>query len=197
MKKKIFATILLSYTFFSYSLNAQQLNYEVLRNNKKIGNMQVARTQHEQNLQINLQFKAKMSLPLKDIVIEGIEKAIFFGGKLTQSTAYRKVNGQTKTDIETKWVDNKYRITNAGKSSSADLKPIRLHLLSIYFIEPKNDTLVYSDSFQRLLLIQKDQGMSYKLALPNGNVNLYTYKNGICTKVVIQSTFYTITMQKL
>jgi hypothetical protein len=50
------------------------------------------------------------------------------------------------------------RLTNAGKYSTLDLKPIETHLLSLYFYEPKNESLIYSDSFPGLLKIEKTRG---------------------------------------
>jgi hypothetical protein len=195
MKTKLFTTAFLICSAFAHTLIAQQFNYEVQRNGKAIGSMQITRVQAGQNIEMSLKFKAEVDLLLKEILVEGSENANFYEGKLQRSSVVRKINGRIKTNIETKWMENRYMVTNAGKYSTLDLKPIETHLLSLYFYEPKNESLIYSDSFPGLLKIEKNQG-GYRLVLPNGNENMYTYKNGICIKALFKSAYYTITLQK-
>ena len=178
------------------NVSAQEFNYEVLKGGKSIGSMQVSQKQTGKSLDLALKFNAEVDLLIKDVLIEGYENASFHEGKLQRSSVLRKVNGRIKEDIQTQWKENEYINTRSGKSSVLSLKPIEMHLLSLYFHEPKDGSLVYSDSFTNLLKIKKD-GKAYELKLPNGKENIYTYNNGICTKVIIKTAYYAITLHKI
>ncbi|QNR86813.1 hypothetical protein H9N25_10695 [Pedobacter riviphilus] len=175
---------------------AQEFKYEILKGGKSIGNMQISQKRVGKNLELAMKFNAEIDLLFKNMLIEGYENASFYGGKLQRSSILRKVNGRIKADIQTQWTGKEYINTRSGKSNILPLKPIEMHLLSLYFHEPKDGSLVYSDGFAQLLKIQKD-GQTYELKLPNGKENIYTYKNGICTKIMIKSAYYAVRLRKI
>jgi hypothetical protein len=68
-------------------------------------------------------------------------------------------------------------------------------MLSLYSTEPTSVSQVYSDSFEQFIAIQKTADHKYKIELPDGNHNNYYYENGILSKVDINSTFYSASIQ--
>jgi hypothetical protein len=66
--------------------------------------------------------------------------------------------------------------------------------ICFYCIAPflKNITKVYSDNYQKLLDLKKVDEHKYRLTLPDGNYNYYTYRDGVCCKVDVERTFFTL-----
>ena len=43
-----------------------------------------------------------------------------------------------------------------------------------------------------IMALGKVEENKYRLSLPDGNYNYYIYKNGLCTRVDIERTFFTV-----
>ena len=74
-------------------------------------------------------------------------------------------------------------------------KPIDYNLSMLYTKEPFNKQLIYSDNFQQFLNVEQIAPHRYKIALPDGNYNYYTFKDGICNTAELHHSFYTIYVQ--
>ena len=73
--------------------------------------------------------------------------------------------------------------------------PIRYNMLSLYAAEPTEINQVYSDSFEQFIAVRKTADHKYKIVLPDGNYNNYNYENGMLSRVEINSTFYSASIQ--
>lgn len=65
----------------------------------------------------------------------------------------------------------------------------------LYCREPDDQAQVYSDNFQQFLQVKQVSPHVYRIDLPDGNYNFYSYTNGICSKVDIHHSLYTIQIQ--
>ena len=65
----------------------------------------------------------------------------------------------------------------------------------LYFQEPFNKQIVYSDNFQQFLTIEQVDLHRYKIVLPDGNYNYYTFTDGLCSTVELHHSFYTVYLQ--
>ncbi|HSN61051.1 MAG TPA: DUF6134 family protein [Ferruginibacter sp.] len=124
------------------------------------------------------------------INVSSKETAIFENGQLLFSSQFRKANGSTKLNKQTKLVGDKYEVVENGGKESLDHSFIGINLLSLYFREPKDIDQVYSDNHECFIKIIKTNDGGYKVKLPDGNSNCYYYKDGICTKIKIEHTFF-------
>jgi hypothetical protein len=120
------------------------------------------------------------------------EAASFEDGVMVYSSFYQKQNGSDKAHKKTIASGNSYKLIDDGASKLISCSPIRYNMLLLYTNIPESIYKVYSDNFQKLLDIKKVGENKYRLTLPDGNYNYYTYRNGVCNRVDIERTFFNV-----
>ena len=113
------------------------------------------------------------------------ETASYENGVLMHSTFYQKQTGSGVNNKSTTASGNFYKVTSNGESKMANFGPIHFGMLMLYTHVPDTLHKIYSGNFQQMLDINKVEENKYKLMLPDGKHNVYSYKNGICVKVEI------------
>jgi hypothetical protein len=51
---------------------------------------------------------------------------------------------------------------------------------------------VYSDNFERMLKLEKSAKGFYKVTLPDGSTTSYYYTRGVCSRVVVEQSLFSI-----
>ena len=187
--KAIFIVLLL----FSISLHAQvqTREYNVSYKGDNVGKMEFYQNTTGDNVYMKMVSNVEMNF-IVNIKVNTEEESFFQNGKLIYSNVSRKVNGKEKINNQTKAFGDTYQTSSDGKPGSINNKLIDYNLILLYCNEPVNVQIVYSDNFQQLLHIQKVSEHKYKIDLPDGNYNYYSFLNGICSNVEVHHTFYTI-----
>lgn len=195
LKRLIAVTILLlaSLTLFSQELTHK---YVVLYKDDNVGSMQLYIKKSGDDMYMKMVSSVKMRF-IFSVNVKSEEEASFKSGRLVFSKICRQVNGKQKVNNQTKAVGDSYQISGDGKTGYIHSKLIDYNLLLLYNHEPVNIPVVYSDNFQQFLAIIKTAEHAYKIELPDGNYNNYFFKDGICNKVEVHHSFYTITMKLL
>lgn len=171
--------------------NAQnhQLNYKIVRNEQEIGWLTLEKNTvgNKSVLLLVSEIKTKV---LFSITIFAKESSTFENGKLIYSSQIRKTNGTIKWDKQTKLIGNEYEITANGEKKKSSLLTINENLLYLYFQEPIDLKSVYCDNQQCFVKVARTNDNGYKVQFPNGNVNYFYYKEGVCAKIKIVHSFY-------
>lgn len=167
--------------------------YTISRNGNKIGEMQFYQKTEDNKmfLKISSQVNTRM---IFEVDVKTEEASYYKNGKLISSYVKRHVNGKEKANKSTQFINSNYK-TIAEKKESFFKEPIHYNLMLLYSKEPVNQQQVYSDSFQKFLAIEKIASHSYRIELPDGNYNDYHFSNGICEKVELHHSLYTISIQ--
>jgi regulation of enolase protein 1 (concanavalin A-like superfamily) len=126
--------------------------------------------------------------------VKAKEESIYKNGILIYSSVYRNFNGKVKINKQTRLDGGVYHISNKGDTSLLKIDPIHYNFHGLYFFEPKQLSIVYSDNYSKYMPIIKMSDNKYKVNLPDGNYNYYYYKDGICEKVEMFTSFYTAQM---
>ncbi|MXV50498.1 hypothetical protein GS399_05890 [Pedobacter sp. HMF7647] len=192
--KPVLIAILFIAASASVCANEQTLNYSVLHNGKVVGSMQLYQKRSGENLYLRIHSDVKMRL-IVGIHVQLEEESFYKYGKLINSRLCRKVNGDEKANRQTIASGNNYKTIAEGRSGIMSTPNIDTNLIMLYVNEPGLTTKVYSDNFQKFLNIRKVKTHCYRIDLPDGNYNDYTYTNGICSKIDIHHTLYTIQVQ--
>lgn len=129
------------------------------------------------------------------VKVSGEETSSFKTGKLINSSVSRIVNGKEKASKLTKAIGSGYQTSSFGKSVSSINKLIDYNFNMLYWQEPVDNKTVYSDNFQQFLNIQKVEEHRFKIQLPDGNFNYYSFKNGVCYFAELHHSLYTIYLQ--
>ena len=169
------------------------MNYSVKKGNKVIGSFTVEETTVDGSKTIKLESHIKTSFVVS-ITVDAKEESIFQNGILNQSTVFRKVNGDEKVNKKHRLYNNGYVIETGRKRDTLCCTQIIYNLMNLYCTEPVTIGKVYSDNYEKFLVIQKTEPHIYRIDVPDGSYNKYFYNNGKCTKVEIHQSLYTIVM---
>lgn len=172
----------------------KKLHYEIIRNGNVVGNVAVAQkiSGNRITMTLNSEVNTRFIFNFKAVAKE---ESVYENGILIWSTIYRKLNGTVKADKKTKASGNEYTIQKGNKSEKLDNYPIRFNMLCTYMTEPVTINKIYSDNFQIELEIIKIGVHHYKIKFPDGNSNEYFYSNGICSKILINHSLYSATIE--
>jgi len=185
--------LILSLLFFSFIVNAQlqKTEYTITFRGDSVGNMQFYKNEAGSNLylkavsNVSIRFLVKVNVQLEEI-------SNFQSGRLMYSSVSRIVNGKEKSAKQTKAAGNIYEATSFGKPVPSTDKRIDYNLNMLYCKEPFDKQVIYSDNFQQFLSVEQVAPHRYKIVLPDGNYNYYTFRDGICHEAEIRHPFYTI-----
>ncbi|PWK75888.1 hypothetical protein LX99_03621 [Mucilaginibacter oryzae] len=172
----------------------QTVKYNVLHSGKVVGHLNLYRRQQGDELYLKMISQVKMRF-IFSVKVDIQEESMFSKGKLINSTVCRHVNDKEKCNRQTRAVASGYQTVAEGKCGKLDQQQIGANLMLLYCREPDDQAQVYSDNFQQFLQVKQVSPHVYRIDLPDGNYNFYSYTNGVCSKVDIHHTLYTIQIQ--
>ena len=188
-----YASILLFTSFIAMPAFTQErkLVYDVIRNEKVIGEIVFLESikDGKKMLSLTSDVKTKFIFSFSSYIAE---TASFENGIMIYSSYYQKQNGSDKTKKITVASGQFYKLIDDGDSKLISCSAIRYNMLLLYTNVPEKINKVYSDNYQKLLDIRKVAGNKYKIILPGGDCNYYTYENNVCTRVDVERTFFTV-----
>jgi hypothetical protein len=169
---------------------SRQLNYKILQGGDEIGWMRLEKNMagNKSNLVLISEIKTRIIFRIN---VCAKETADFENGKLIQSSQFRKTNGDIKVNKQTRFVSDKYEVLENGENQNLNIAYIGTNLLSLYFQEPAGINVLYCDKHECFIKVTKTEDGGYKVKFPDGNSNVFYYSGGICTKIIIEHTFYT------
>ncbi len=169
----------------------QSLVYNVVYHGNQIGKMKVSQLKKGDDLymKVNTNTSLRMILSIK---VNQEEESHFRNGKMLYSTVKRSVNGKEKANRHTVSAANGYQLDKEGKRAAGSQAPIIYNVHLLLRNEPRNLQKVYSDNYQEYLSVEKLAEHKYRLKLPDGNYNIYYFRNGICEALEINHSMYTL-----
>lgn len=172
--------------YFSNPSVAQErkLVYDVIRNGKVIGEINFVEMSQGQKkfLSMNSDVETTVIIPIKD---HTVETAGFDKGTMVYSSFYQKQTGSEVVNKTITISGKKYKATEKGETKLISLPPVHYNTLMLYTHVPAGINKVFSGNLQKMVEIKKTGENKYRLLLPDGKYNDYTYANGICSKVEI------------
>ena len=169
---------------------SQNLHYKIVQGGAEIGWMRLDKNVmgNRTSLTLTSQIKTRVIFLIN---VSAKETAEFDNGKLIRSSQFRKTNGDIIVNKQTRFISDKYEIVENGENQNLEYTYIGTNLLSLYFQEPAGITLLYCDKHECFIKVTKTEDGGYKVKFPDGNSNVFYYSGGICTKIIIEHTFYT------
>lgn len=183
-------TVLVILILLAEVVAAQELRYSVIRNNDTIGTIRLHRDQRG-NTTHYAAYSDVSTQMVFSVNVSTKEESRFESGILQYSLVNRQVNGKASVKKETLWDKGAYLLLIDGKPRPGTIKePIKFNFIQLYFEEPIHRNKVYCDNQHAWAGISPLGKGSYKILLPDGNVNEFHYRNGKCVRVDIQHRFY-------
>ena len=189
------ATVLLLFllTILIARSQEKQLLYKVYRNDNQIGETKVIYSQDSTHCRIKAISDAKFRI-IFSFALSVIEEVQLLNNLMIFSSMNRKLNGSEKINHQT-WISgNSYFFNNSNRSIVSPYYPVNFHLLQLYIKEPVNVQRVYSENYQQFLELIKTGTHSYRLLIPGGDYTEFLYDHGLCSRVNMSYTFYSVTM---
>ncbi len=170
-----------------------QLNYSIVQGGSSIGWLRIVRTVegNTANLELISEIKTRIFLM---IMVSVKETSSFENGKLICSSQFRKTNGNIKVDKQLKFVNGQYQTVEKDERKNLAIPSISINLLCLYFQEPSGISYVFCDNYRQYIPIKKTTDGGYSVQFPDGNCNSFYYRDGLCTKIRINTTFYSATV---
>jgi hypothetical protein len=165
---------------------AVKLQYEVIRNNKVIGQMQAIRVNKGSYTEYFTESSVKVSVVI-DLVIYTKVTAIFGQGQLISGTVLRRVNSSNKVNATIQWQKDRYVIEEDGEKMTVPEK-ILYASACLMHVEPVGLTRIFSEAYKKFIPIRQLKPHQYELQLPDGNKNYYSYANGVCVSAEVNTT---------
>jgi hypothetical protein len=187
----VMLVILLFFTITAFCQQPQTrtLKYAVMRNGNEVGWINLSKFDLDNRTIITLTSEVSVRMIFK-FTAKANEQAEFMNGRLVHSYIYRKMNGNVKADKHTRFTGSNYEVEESSGKKLLDVKMVTYNMDCLYFQEPVDITQVYSDNFQQFVPILKNPEGYYKIKFPDGNSNFYYYKNGVCSAIHINHTWY-------
>ena len=192
-KASLFLTTFL-FLFFVLNAQNQKTDYKIIFRGDSVGNMQLCKNKTGDNISLKLTSSVRIHFFIK-VNVKCQEMSSFQNGRLIYSNVSRVVNGKEKAARQTRAYGDTYEATSFGKAVTSTIKPIDYNLNMLYFQEPFNKQIVYSDNFQQFLTVEQVALHRYKIVLPDGNYNYNTFTDGLCSTVELHHSFYTVYLQ--
>ena len=189
--KKIIAFLIITLSFhFTSVAQDKLLTYDVIKNGTIIGKNTIVQKVNNNKTYLELTSDVKTRYIIS-ISIYVNEIATFENGVMTNSYYYQKQNGD-ETRKQTMPDGNYYKFVSNGNIDSQNYFPVYYNYIQVFFEQPEATTKVYSNHYQQFLTMEKLSENRYRIELPDGTYNYYTYKGGICTQVDIKHTLFTL-----
>lgn len=191
---KRLTTILVLFLVASSAIG-QDLYYEYIRNDNKIGSLELTRNVKDSVITFGLHnkvdFKIIFTFSVEYTLSESFKNNILISGE-----GLNTLNGVSQKETNIKLKEDGYHLKIDGVEARNETKPINESMSKIYYEELHNGKKVYSQYFGRYLEAVQLSSHKYSLKSPDGE-NIYTYSNGYCTEVKVIRDFATFYIKML
>lgn len=170
------------------TLSGQTLNYIISLKDEDVGVMTVKRNLSGNKASYLIESNISVD-KIINITTHYRMEAEFEKGQLIHSSVKQISNGKIQVSSDTRWDGTKYVIKTLEGTRKIKEKFIGYNLAMLYFVEPVNNTEIWSDSYCHFLSINLTRKHSYKLVTPEGKISFYTFNYGICSMVETEQLF--------
>lgn len=170
------------------------LQYIVKRGDNRLGNLVVQENKQGHQITYKLQSLIETGFPFT-VSVKAQEEAVYKNGVLTYSRFYQKVNDNERVNTEIHMDGKGYRIISKTTTKPLDKYPITYNMICLYTVEPLHHKHIFSDRFGEFLPVKTLGLHHYKITFPDGNYNEYYYKGGLCTRVKLNTTWFSAEME--
>lgn len=197
MKRTLLYCFILFFGLTNLSLKAQtsSVSFTIYKGDDKIGDITAKRTISGKKINYSVISDATFKVIWKynrktDMQVE------YINGELNSSIS--KVIFQGKLDElgQTKKVGDHYKCFLYPKDTFNIEKKITFSAAMLYFKEPVGITEIYAETYLEFCKIELESKNKYKLHLPNGKVNYYTYKGGELQEIFVDRTGFNILFKR-
>ncbi|WP_370477003.1 DUF6134 family protein [Tamlana flava] len=193
LKAVFFLLAILATLSFTDKRIDKVLTYQVVKNDKVIGTIEINKNAFSDSTVYNLKSRISAKFLFK-FCVTGKEKSVFRNGVLVYSSVHRTLNNKTKVNHKIVLKNGRYNLLLDGESVSSNIDPINRNLITLYFNEPIGVTAVFCDNLKKMVPISPLGNGRYRVDFEDGKHNVFHYSNGTCVKVEAISKFFNVVL---
>lgn len=187
-----FLTLFCCFGFPVIGIQAQEksdtLIYDLYVNESIIGDMYVVKHSKEDS---TVQIEATSNVDYRFLFSFHITFYYFSSFNSDGDYIYSKFTYLMNEDLkESNWVrcdqQNCY-IYEEDEIKETIPNKINRTAIELYFQEPEDNEIVFSERFCDYFKVEKEDDNSYKIDFPGGSTNHYYYKGGLCSRIKINT----------
>lgn len=182
----LFSFLFLSTSSVSYG---QTLLYDIYKGNDRIGEIKVEKVTSANKVHYEANSTARFrTLWMNDLSTN--TTADFVNNELNYSMSKIVLNDKIREHSVTKKEGSFYNyFKHPEERYKKKETPFSLSTVTLYYKEPLGVKQIFSENYQQLCDLKTIGANAYELALPDGKVNQYFYKNGKLVEVKVIRTF--------
>jgi len=187
--------LLLILLLFCIKLNvliAQEQSYEIIVASKKVGSLRVSQTEKGDKQIIKAQTDAEVSILWKHHVKKTNWELHFEDDVLIKSSTISHFNGDLEDSVMLQYHQPKYVGYLHPDQRIVIDRPIVITTSNLYYREPLKIDSVFSERFLAWCKLELVSENKYKLILPDGTMNSYTYSSGILKEIYVDRPWFNI-----
>lgn len=179
------------------NLSAQLQKYDVFLFGKKIGYMNVKRTiMADGSVFYSLETLSETKILFKHTKALAKSDVTYKNGRLTDAWYQYTENDEIERYSKTTFDGKTYQIHNEnGKFSHSE--PLGYSLIRMYYEEPKTISRLWLEPEGVFCNLKSTAPGVYEYKSPNGNRNVFKYKNGQVDEMEFHLTLVSVTMKRL
>lgn len=166
------------------SLSAQKKVYDVFFMGAHVGKMTIERKAEGPMEYYDLRSHSEANILLTHRENQLEMRSIYKDGQLISCFSKVTNNGEVDAYASASWDGEKYLVqTEKGKFTVEE--PATFSVVKFYFSEPKTDK-IFTERIGRFVPLYSPSKGVYQYRLPGGDLNIYTYTNGVLTDVTVK-----------
>lgn len=173
----------------------EQFEYEVIVYNKTIGTFSAVKTQIGENAEYQLTTSIRTRI-FKKIEFDFAMQSSYEDHKLVHADLKNYMNKELRKSSTVDYDGSKYLIKTDKKTMTHNESDVSYSSASLYFEEPINRKVLFSENYGINLPIKKVGDHKYMVKLPNGDENFYTYRNGEVVNVEFDKSIINVKMRR-
>lgn len=197
---------ILSPLFYSFFLSVwmipaagsfgQTLNFDIYKGSQKIGDLTVEKTTSQNKVRYEANSESYFRIIFENEWITR-SSAEFVNEELAYCMAKTIHNGKVKEHTITKKTGDSYTYyQHPDVSVKKKSLPFHHSTLGLYYFEPKETKMVFSENFQQLCPVKPLGNNTYEVTLPEGKINHYVYQNGQLMEIKVFRTLVDLSFRR-
>lgn len=176
------------------SISAQRQEFEMFLTGSKIGTLVTEKKEKGNVVMYTLNSTATAKILWKEIATVTSYSVIFKDGKLSESYFEHRENGEVEKFCKVVVGGESGYSINHWKKGKYDLGPVTDMCLisSIYYAEPYDGLKMFNEGWGEFTAVKKTGTGEYEFKAPDGNRNVYRYKNGRISEAEFHTSIVTI-----
>lgn len=192
----LYTLLLFTTTAYAEAPPVSKLRYKITKDGKEIGYIKAERITEGENLIYEVETKMTIKVVLNQNV-NYTSRAVYRGSTLQSSLSKSYVNGKLYQTCKTVFQDGRYLIKN-NNNDAVIARNISYSGVMLYFQEPGNATLVYSEMSGYDNKVKNAGNGNYILInSKSGKQNHYWYKSGILDRATIDHLLADLEIQRV